>query len=96
MKNILVVCNNPPEWKHFVDVTTWNLSKQNKPYKLYGDVLFDVQNNQEFIHVPNNMYRLSEKLYTLGSDLRVDLIIPMCNIDKEVGDYLELFMRREE
>lgn len=92
MKNVLVVCSNEHEWKHFVDVATWNLSKQNKPYKLSGDVLFDIQNNQEFIHVPNNMYTLSEKLYTLGDDFRIDLIIPMCKIDKEVEDYLRLFM----
>lgn len=95
-KKIVVVCNNPPEWKHFVDVTTWNSSKQNKPYKLSGDVLFDTHNNQEFIHIPNNMYKLSEKLYMLGEDFKIDLIIPMCKLEDGVEDYLGLFMEVKE
>ena len=96
MKNILVVCSNPPEWKHFVDSLQWSLSKQNLPYKASGDYILDVQNNKKFIHVPNNMYKLSEKLYMLGDEFRFDSIVGMCNIDKGVEDYLELFMGGKE
>lgn len=92
IKNIAVVCNNSQEWKHFVDSTQWDLAKQNLPYKTSDGYILDVQNNKKFIHVPNNMYKLSEKMYMLCDDFRIDLIIPMCKIDKEVEDYLRLFM----
>ena len=96
IKNIAVVCNNEQEWRHFVDSTQWNLSKQNLPYKTADGYILDVRNNKKFIHVPNNMYKLSEKMYILCDDnFKVDSIIWMCNTDKEVEDYLGLFMEAE-
>ena len=92
-KNCLVVCNNPREWEYFVDSIQWSLSKQNLPYKTADGYILDVQNNKKFIHVPNNMYKLSEKMHMLcDDDFYVDSIVWMCNTDKEVEDYLGLLM----
>ena len=93
IKNIAVVCNNLPEWEYFVDSLQWSLSKQNLPYKTADGYILDVRNNKKFIHVPNNMYKLSEKMCMLCDDnFKVDSIVWMCKIDKEVEDYLRLFM----
>ena len=92
IKNIVVVCSNLLEWGYFVDSLQWSLSKQNLPYKTADGYIIDVQNNKKFIHVPSNMYKLSEKLYTLGDDFYIDSIVWMCNTDKEVEDYLSGFM----
>lgn len=89
MRRIAVICNNDKEWKHFTESVTWSLSKQNNPYKFSGNTLVDIQNNQEFIHLPNNMYKLDQILYMLPDDFTIDSIVWMCNTDKEVEDFLE-------
>ncbi|QCQ57909.1 hypothetical protein Barba22A_gp058 [Rheinheimera phage vB_RspM_Barba22A] len=93
IKNIVVVCNNLPEWGYFVDSLQWSLSKQNLPYQTKDNYITDIQNNKKFIHVPNSMYKLSQIMYMMSDDdFYVDSIIWMCNTDKEVEDYLGLFM----
>ena len=85
-KFVAVVCNNEAEWQHFYKSMEWNLSKQNLPYRWLGDMFEDLTNGIKFIHVPNNMYKLSEKLYMLGCD--IDNVIWMCSYDKEIDEFL--------
>lgn len=95
-KHTAVVCNNPAEWKHFTESLVWNLSKQNKPYKLTEKELVDIQNNQKFIHVPRNMYKLSETLYMYADDcFNIDNVIFMCDHNKEIEDYLNNWRMNE-
>ena len=86
MKITAVVCNNEAEWEHFYKSMEWNLSKQNLPYRWLGDKFEDLSSGITFIHFPNNMYKLNEKLYMLGCD--VDNIVWMCKQDSEIEDYL--------
>lgn len=93
MKNVAVVCNNLTEWKYFVDSMQWNLSKQNLPYRETEMYIQDLSSGMEFIHIPNNVYKLSQILYmTDNGGLSIDLIVPMCKMDEGVEDYLRLFM----
>lgn len=88
-KHIAVICNNKKEWEYFTESATWSLSKQNSPYKLSGDTLIDIQNNQKFIHIPNNMYKLDQILYMLVDDeFSIDNLVWMSDYNQEIKDYL--------
>lgn len=88
-KFIAVVCNNEAEWQHFYKNMEWNLSKQNLPYRWLGDMFEDLSSGIKFIHFPNNMYKLSEKLYILPElEYTIDRVVWMCSYDKEIDEFL--------
>ena len=95
-KHIAVICNNEAEWKHFCNNMEWNLSKQNLPYRWGGHYLLDLSSNTKFIHMPNNLYKLNEKLYMKGDDFTIDLIIPMCKMECDVDEFLSNWRGRNE
>lgn len=81
MKHYVVVCNNLREWELFVELSTFNLSKQNHPYRLetHTNRLFDLHSNICYIYTPNTMtgYKLQGMV--------VSKIIQMCSrIDEDL------------
>lgn len=75
IKHYAVVCNNLREWELFVELSTFNLSKQNHPYKLslQGKRLVDLHKDICYICVhnsPNNM---------CVSGILIEKIIQMCS-----------------
>ena len=79
MRNYAVVCNNLREWELFVELSTFNSSKQNRPYRLetHTNRLFDIHSNICYIYTPNTMvgYRLQ--------GITLSKIIQMCNVIDE-------------
>jgi len=89
MKYIAVVCNLYHEWLHFVDVSQWNFSKQNKRYKCTRDTFVDIAEQKAYFYV--NVNRLQERLdgKILHSYIR------MCTITPEQEQILNNYVRGE-
>jgi hypothetical protein len=89
MKQIAVVVNNQLEWKHFVDVSQWNFSKQNKRYKCTRECFVDIAEQKAYFYV--NVNRLQERLD--GESLHS--YIHMCTITPEQEQFLNSYVRGE-
>jgi hypothetical protein len=89
MKMVAVVCNNIHEWKHFVDVSQWNFSKQNMRYKSTKYAFVDIQHNTAYLFVDVNFIKQYLEGYTLQRYIR------MCTITPEQEQILNSYIRGE-
>lgn len=100
MKKVVVICNNKSEWRLFHDTLTFSLAKQGYKYKSVSEAIHDLHDNIRYLYFPNNLYKVSEKLYCYadGGDtvFNIDRIVGMCNIEPDVLDYLSVYLREQE
>jgi hypothetical protein len=88
MKYIAVICNNQLEWKHFVDVSQWNFSKQNMRYKCTRNKFVNISKQITYIYVNiNNLDNVR------GTALHS--IVYMCTITPEQEQFLNSYVRGE-
>jgi hypothetical protein len=89
-KHIAVVCNNKQEWQLFGDNLTFMLSKQGGRYKVGAESIRSLDNDINYIYIPNNHYRAYNKLYLYADDssFSLDAIVNMCKIDTAVEELL--------
>lgn len=88
MRYVAVVCNNIHEWKHFVDVSQWNFSKQDMRYKSTRDKFVDINKQITYIYVNVNNLDVVR-----GTALHS--IVYMCTITPEQEQFLNNYVRGE-
>lgn len=83
-KYIAVVCNNKQEW------ITFMLSKQGDRYQVGAESIRSLDNDINYICIPNNHYRAYNKLYLYVDDSSFSLesVVNMCKIDTAVEELL--------
>lgn len=89
MRYVAVVVNLYHEWLHFVDVSQWSFSKQNKRYKCTRECFVDIAEKKAYFYV--NVNRLQERLD--GKSLHS--YIRMCTITPEQEQFLNSYVRGE-